>query len=102
MFRFIHTADWHLGQSFHGYDRDYEHGRFFDWLLATIVERNPDALIVAGDVFDTVNPAASAQRRFYDFLARVHAAAPDVQVVLRLETTTLRHDWRHLRRFSKA
>lgn len=81
-FRFIHTADWHLGQSFHGYDRDFEHAQFLDWLRQTLIEKKPHALIVSGDVFDTVNPSATAQRRFYDFLARVHAAMPDLQIVI--------------------
>jgi exonuclease SbcD len=82
MLRIIHTADWHLGQSFHGFDRDFEHGRFLDWLIGTLAERKPDALFIAGDVFDTVNPSATAQRRFYDFLARAHVAAPSMQVVM--------------------
>lgn len=81
-FRFFHTADWHLGQTFHGYDRDHEHGAFLDWLLARLVERRPHALLLAGDVFDTVNPSALAQRRFYSFLAAAHRALPDLQVVI--------------------
>ncbi len=82
MLRIFHTADWHLGQTFHGFDRDYEHGQFLEWLLSTITERKPDVLLVAGDVFDSVNPPATAQRRFYSFLARAHAAAPALQIVL--------------------
>ena len=82
MLRLLHTADWHLGQSFHGYDRDYEHGLFLDWLLRTLAERRSDALLIAGDIFDSVNPSASAQRRFFDFLARAHAALPALQIVL--------------------
>lgn len=80
--RFFHTADWHLGQTFHGYDRDHEHAAFLDWLLTRLVERRPHALLLAGDVFDTVNPSALAQRRFYGFLASAHQALPDLQVVL--------------------
>lgn len=80
--RFFHTADWHLGQIFHGYDRDYEHGAFLDWLLARLVERRPHALLLAGDVFDTVNPSAVAQRRLFEFLARAHRALSDLQIVL--------------------
>ncbi len=82
MLRLIHTADWHLGQSFHGYDRDHEHARFLEWLLRMLAERRPDALLVAGDIFDTVNPSATAQRRYYDFLALAHAAAPRLQIVI--------------------
>jgi exonuclease SbcD len=82
MLRILHTADWHLGQVFHGYDRDYEHLRFLEWLLRALTERETDALLVAGDVFDSVNPSATAQRRFFDFLARAHAARPALQMVV--------------------
>ena len=80
--RFIHTADWHLGQLFHGFDRDAEHARFLDWLLRQLIERHADALIVAGDVFDSISPPARAQRQFYEFLARVRTACPALQVVI--------------------
>lgn len=82
MLRILHTADWHLGQVFHGYDRDHEHACFLEWLLRTLTERRPDALLVAGDVFDTVNPSAAALRRFFDFLAQAHTALPSLQIVL--------------------
>lgn len=82
MLRILHTADWHLGQIFHGFDRDYEHGLFLDWLLRTLEERQTDVLLIAGDIFDSVNPAAAAQRRFYNFLACAHAALPRLQIVL--------------------
>lgn len=82
MLTLFHTADWHLGQSFCGFDRDYEHRCFMDWLLAEIRSQPPDALIIAGDVFDTINPSAVAQKRFYNFLADAHAALPGLQIVL--------------------
>jgi exonuclease SbcD len=80
--RIFHTADWHLGQQFHGFDRDAEHARFLDWLLSQLVDRRPDALVVSGDIFDSISPPASAQRRFYQFLAQVRAACPILQIVL--------------------
>ena len=82
MFTVFHTADWHLGQSFCGFDRDYEHRCFLDWLLSEMQSQRPDALIIAGDVFDTINPSAVAQKRFYNFLADAHAALPRLQIVL--------------------
>jgi exonuclease SbcD len=80
--RLLHTADWHLGQSFHDYDREYEHACFFDWLTLQIKERKPDALLVSGDVFDSVNPPASAQRLYYDLLKRATDAHPGLQIVV--------------------
>ena len=82
MLTVFHTADWHLGQSFFGFDRDYEHACFLEWLLAQLREQRPDALMVAGDVFDSINPSAVSQKRYYNFLARAHAALPDLQIVI--------------------
>ena len=47
--KILHTADWHLGDTFHGYDRTDEHRHFLDWLLQTVAEEHPDALLLAGD-----------------------------------------------------
>jgi exonuclease SbcD len=80
--RIFHTADWHLGQTFHGYDRDEEHAKFLAWLLQALTEQQPDALLLAGDVFDTVNPSAVAHRRFYRFLAEARAVLPQLQIVV--------------------
>ncbi|TLF52110.1 exonuclease subunit SbcD [Halomonas urmiana] len=80
--RLIHTADWHLGQSFHGQERHVEHRAFLDWLLDTLVARRADALLVAGDIFDVVNPSLAAQALLYDFIVDAHERLPDLQIVL--------------------
>ncbi len=80
--RLWHTADWHLGQSFHNFDREYEHAQFLEWMLQQLKERRPDVLLLSGDVFDSINPPASAQRRFYSFLQTARAALPGLQMVI--------------------
>ena len=82
MLRIIHTADWHLGQTFHLYERDYEHAQFLAWLLKLIAERKPDVLLLSGDVFDSYNPSANAQRRYYQFLHEARATLPTLQMVV--------------------
>jgi len=82
MLKVFHTADWHLGQSFCGFDRDFEHARFFDWLLASLESHRPNAMIVSGDIFDTINPSAVSQKRLYDFLAKVSRVLPEMQIVM--------------------
>ncbi len=82
MLTVFHTADWHLGQSFFGFDRDSEHTRFLEWLLAELQSKQPDALIIAGDVFDSINPSALSQKRYFNFLARAYAASPGLQIVI--------------------
>ncbi|MEN2991063.1 exonuclease SbcCD subunit D C-terminal domain-containing protein [Tistrella sp. BH-R2-4] len=78
----LHTADWHLGQELHGFERGAEHDRFLDWLARTITDQAVDALVVAGDVYDTVNPPVAAQTRLYRFLNDVLNRNPGLQVVI--------------------
>lgn len=78
----IHTADWHLGQTFFGYDREEEHEAFLSWLNDTLVRRQADVLLIAGDVFDVANPSAAAQRRFFRFLREANRRNPQLQVVI--------------------
>ena len=80
--RLFHTSDWHLGQSLHGQERDFEHACFLDWLLGQLQLRQPDALLIAGDVFDTVNPPVKAQERLYDFIVKAHEQQPKLDIVM--------------------
>lgn len=80
--KIIATSDWHLGNLFHGNDRLPEHRHFLEWLLERIAEQHPDALLVAGDVFDNGNPSAAAQSAYYEFLADATGACPEMQVVV--------------------
>lgn len=79
---FIHTADWHLGQTFFGYDREAEHDAFLEWLGDTLTQRQTDVLLIAGDIFDVANPSATAQRRFYRFLSETNRRNPGLQIVV--------------------
>ena len=67
--RFIHTADWHLGNQMHGIDRTAEVRAFLRWLRAQIEDFQAEALVIAGDVFDSANPSVEARRQYYTFLA---------------------------------
>ena len=67
--KIIHTADWHIGRLLYGRKRHAEHGAFLEWLLKTIREQQIDALIVAGDVFDTPSPGNRSQELYYQFLS---------------------------------
>ncbi|MCU8069144.1 exonuclease SbcCD subunit D [Shewanella sp. SM32] len=80
--RLIHTSDWHLGQTFHGFDRQLEHQLFLDWLLDQIVGEQPDVLLIAGDVFDTANPSATAQKQLYHFVTQAKQSKPNLQIIM--------------------
>ena len=80
--RLFHTSDWHLGQNLHGQERDFEHAYFLNWLLSQLAARQPDVLLIAGDIFDTVNPPVKAQERLYDFIVSAHEQQPALTIVM--------------------
>lgn len=80
--KILTTSDLHLGNLFHGNDRLPEHKHFLNWLLEQIKQQQPDALLIAGDIFDNGNPSAAAQSAYYEFLADATQASPDMQIVI--------------------
>ncbi|MFT4414878.1 exonuclease SbcCD subunit D [Fredinandcohnia humi] len=69
--RILHTADWHLGRSLEGRSRLEEQAQFLDELVKIVEEEKIDIVLMAGDVFDTVNPPAAAEQLFYDSISRL-------------------------------
>ena len=70
-YRILHTADWHLGKTLEGQSREEEHDLFLAWLLERVSEHEVDAVLVAGDIFDTMTPSNTAQALYYHFLGQV-------------------------------
>lgn len=79
---FCHVVDWHLQRTLRGVSLERAQRRFLRWLANLVVERDVDASLVAGDVFDRSVPAASADESFYSVLAEIAARAPGLTVVV--------------------
>lgn len=71
----LHTSDWHLGRTLYGRKRYEEFEAFLTWLAETIQQNEVDALLVAGDVFDSSAPSNRAQELYYRFLCRMAASS---------------------------
>jgi exonuclease SbcD len=71
--KILHTSDWHLGQYFLGKSRQNEHKQFLDWLLVCACENQVDAIIVAGDIFDTGSPPSYARELYNQFVEDLQA-----------------------------
>ena len=69
--KILHTSDWHLGRQFHGVSLETDHAVILDQVMDAIAEHRPDALIIAGDIFDRASPPADAVRQFNAFITRV-------------------------------
>jgi len=69
--KILHTSDWHLGQSFFTKSRKNEHAAFLKWLLQQVEAHQIDAIIVAGDVFDTGTPPSYARELYHAFIGEL-------------------------------
>ncbi len=72
--RILHTSDWHLGQHFMGKSRQAEHQCLIDWLLAQVDAHAVDAVLIAGDIFDTGSPPSYARELYSQLVVRLHGA----------------------------
>lgn len=82
MFKLIHTSDWHLGQNFYGYDRSEEQRDFLRQLAAIVVQEQPDALLVSGDIYHTAAPSSAAVSMYVEGMLDIHKACPDMAIVV--------------------
>ncbi|MDQ3630074.1 MAG: exonuclease SbcCD subunit D C-terminal domain-containing protein, partial [Actinomycetota bacterium] len=78
--RLLHTADWHLGRSFHGEGLLAAQAAWVDWLVELAASASVDAIVVAGDLYDRALPPVDAVALADDALARLAARAPVVVV----------------------
>ena len=69
--KFIHTSDWHLGKSLEGHSRLEEQEQFCDDFVKLANDNDIDMVIIAGDIYDTSNPPAQAEKLFYKTVSRL-------------------------------
>jgi len=79
--RIIHTSDWHLGQSFFTKNRAHEHQAFLHWLVAQVELHQVDAVVVAGDIFDTGTPPSYARELFNRFVVELQPTGCELVVL---------------------
>ena len=82
MLRILHTSDWHLGHTLHDLDRQHEHDHFLSWLIDVLGKEQIDSLLITGDLFDSANPSAQSQARWFGFLARIRALYPRLDILV--------------------
>ena len=69
--KILHTSDWHLGQSFFTKTRAEEHQQFLTWLMKLVEQEQIDAIVVAGDIFDTGTPPSYARKLYHQFVCEL-------------------------------
>src|SRR3712207_2374218 len=66
--KILHTSDWHLGKYLENASRLEEQEKFLEDFKIVLDEENIDLVIIAGDIYDNINPPAKAERLFYKTL----------------------------------
>lgn len=69
--RILHTGDWHLGKNLEGQSRMDEQELFLNDFINIVEENDIDLVIIAGDVYDSSNPPARAEKMFYNTLKKL-------------------------------
>ena len=69
--KILHTADWHLGKNLEGESRMEEQEEFLNDFVNIVRENKIDMVIIAGDIYDSSNPPARAERMFYKTLKEI-------------------------------
>ncbi len=78
--RLLHTADWHLGRTFHGVSLLEAQTTYVDWLVDVAREAAVDAVLVSGDIYDRALPPVDAVRLADEAFARLVERAPVVVI----------------------
>ena len=76
--KFLHTADWHIGKTLKRHDRLEEQGAVLGEIVRIAEEHQVDAVLIAGDVYDSVAPSAQAQRLVVHALLRLRQTGAEV------------------------
>lgn len=80
--RILHTSDWHLGKNLEGYSRMDEQERFLEDFVEMVKVNDIDLVIIAGDVYDSPNPPARAEKMFYDTLKKLSSKGERITLVI--------------------
>ena len=69
--RILHTSDWHLGKSLGNISRHPEQVEVLNEICEIADQQQVNAVVVAGDLFDTFNPPVESVELFYRTLKRL-------------------------------
>lgn len=79
--RILHTGDWHFGRTLEGRSRMREQEDFVEELVRIVHDQKIDLVMMAGDVYDSVNPPAAAEQLFYEAAARLTEGGTPLVVI---------------------
>lgn len=80
--RFFHLSDLHIGRQLHRYSLKEDQEAILKEVVAYARELRPDAIVIAGDIYDKSVPSAEAVATFDEFLTALSEIAPAIPVLI--------------------
>lgn len=80
--QFIHLSDLHIGLHLKNYDLKEEQTKLLEQIVQNVDHLRPDAVVIAGDIYDKAVPSAEAVKMFNDFLTNLTAITPAIPIMV--------------------
>lgn len=80
--KFFHLSDLHIGKQLHHYNMNVEQRHILRQIVEAAKKEKPDAVLIAGDIYDVSVPSAEAVSIFDEFLSVLNALTPSITVLL--------------------
>ncbi|MDO4977225.1 MAG: exonuclease SbcCD subunit D [Eubacteriales bacterium] len=80
--KIFHLSDLHIGLKLMNRDLTEDQRDIFDQIVKKAKEEKPDAMVIAGDIYDKSIPSAEAVDLFDEFLSKLHEAMPELPVMM--------------------
>ncbi len=80
--KFMHLSDLHFGIKLHEHDVTEDQNVVWKQIYAQLEAEKPDAIVIAGDVYNRSDPNSTAIAQFQRFLLDMRAAAPQAKIMI--------------------
>ena len=80
--RFFHLSDLHIGKQLHHYNLREDQEHILSEIVSYAEALRPDAVVIAGDIYDKTVPSGEAVAIFDDFLTRMSKIRPEIPLLI--------------------
>ena len=80
--KFFHLSDLHIGLRLMNRDLSEDQRYIFDQIIRYAWEEKPDAILIAGDIYDKSVPSAEAVDLFDYFISKLRRTLPDTEIMM--------------------
>lgn len=80
--KFFHISDLHIGKQLHHYNLREDQKDILEKIVEAAEREKPDAMLLAGDIYDSGVPSAEAVELFDFFLTRLSDAVPETSILI--------------------